>query len=117
MNELVVQGLHKAFDTQLVLEDFDLTVEAGLVHLHPRAFWKWQDHAPALIAGFERADEAPFGFTATSSMTQSHFVESSARRIGYVPQDGSLFPHLSVKANVGFGLRAGTGTASASRSS
>ncbi|MDX6417770.1 MAG: osmoprotectant transport system ATP-binding protein, partial [Trebonia sp.] len=27
--------------------------------------------------------------------------------IGYVPQEGSLFPHLSVAANVGFGLPAG----------
>jgi iron(III) transport system ATP-binding protein len=27
------------------------------------------------------------------------------RRIGYVPQDGALFPHLRVAANVAFGLR------------
>jgi iron(III) transport system ATP-binding protein len=26
------------------------------------------------------------------------------RRIGYVPQEGSLFPHLTVEGNVGFGL-------------
>jgi iron(III) transport system ATP-binding protein len=32
------------------------------------------------------------------------YVPSEHRRIGYVPQEGSLFPHLSVAANVGFGL-------------
>jgi len=26
------------------------------------------------------------------------------RQIGFVPQEGSLFPHLNVAANVGFGL-------------
>jgi molybdate transport system ATP-binding protein len=29
-----------------------------------------------------------------------------ARRVGYVPQDAGLFPHLTARANVGFGARA-----------
>jgi molybdate transport system ATP-binding protein len=32
-------------------------------------------------------------------------VPSQSRRVGYVPQDYALFPHLSVEANIGFGLR------------
>ena len=32
------------------------------------------------------------------------YVAPDRRRIGFVPQDGSLFPHLSVEHNVGFGL-------------
>ena len=31
-------------------------------------------------------------------------VPSRRRRIGYVPQEGALFPHLDVAGNVGFGL-------------
>ena len=31
-------------------------------------------------------------------------VRPEQRRIGYVPQEGGLFPHLTVAANVGFGL-------------
>ena len=42
---------------------------------------------------------------ARSSTTARHYVATDQRRIGYVPQDGSLFPHLSVEQNVGFGLR------------
>ena len=29
----------------------------------------------------------------------------AARHIGFVPQDGALFPHLSVRGNVGFALK------------
>jgi iron(III) transport system ATP-binding protein len=35
---------------------------------------------------------------------RSVHVPPEQRRIGYVPQEGSLFPHLTVAANVGFGL-------------
>jgi molybdate transport system ATP-binding protein len=34
-------------------------------------------------------------------------IPARERAIGYVPQDYGLFPHLSVAANVGFGLRKG----------
>ncbi len=33
-------------------------------------------------------------------------ADPRSRRVGYVPQDGALFPHLGVAANIAFGLRA-----------
>jgi iron(III) transport system ATP-binding protein len=33
-----------------------------------------------------------------------HYLPPERRRIGYVPQEGALFPHLTVIANIGFGL-------------
>lgn len=34
-----------------------------------------------------------------------HPLPPEQRRIGYVPQDAALFPHLSVRANIRFGVR------------
>jgi iron(III) transport system ATP-binding protein len=32
------------------------------------------------------------------------FVPAHRRAVGYVPQDGALFPHLTVRRNIGFGV-------------
>jgi iron(III) transport system ATP-binding protein len=37
------------------------------------------------------------------------FLPPEKRRVGIVPQEGALFPHLTVSANVGFGLPRGEG--------
>jgi iron(III) transport system ATP-binding protein len=104
MSELEITGLHKAYETQSVLEDLNLTVEAGsfVSILGPSGSGKTT--LLRVIAGFDRADQGTVRLHGELVDDTSHFVESAQRRIGYVPQDGSLFPHLSVEANVGFGL-------------
>jgi iron(III) transport system ATP-binding protein len=104
MSELDIKGLQKAYETQSVLEDLDLTVEAGsfVSILGPSGSGKTT--LLRVIAGFDRADQGSVRLHGELVDDESHFVESAKRRIGYVPQDGSLFPHLSVEANVGFGL-------------
>ncbi|MGA7835593.1 MAG: ABC transporter ATP-binding protein [Acidimicrobiales bacterium] len=104
MSELEISGLHKAYETQPVLADLELSVEAGsfVSILGPSGSGKTT--LLRVIAGFERADRGTVRLHGEIVDDASHFVESGERRIGYVPQDGSLFPHLSVEANVGFGL-------------
>jgi iron(III) transport system ATP-binding protein len=58
-----------------------------------------------IVAGFERPDsgEVWLGGELVDD-AGSHYMACERRRIGYVPQEGALFPHLSVGRNVGFGL-------------
>jgi iron(III) transport system ATP-binding protein len=58
-----------------------------------------------IIAGFERPDEGEVRLGAQVVDDADHlFVPCEKRKIGYVPQEGALFPHLNVGRNVAFGL-------------
>ena len=57
-----------------------------------------------LIAGFERPDGGTVTIDGRLVVASGTWVAPEARRIGMVFQDYALFPHLTVSANVGFGL-------------
>lgn len=57
-----------------------------------------------LIAGFEAADAGRIAMNGRILEAPGHSVPAERRHIGYVPQEGTLFPHLTVADNVGFGL-------------
>ena len=57
-----------------------------------------------LLAGFDRPDRGTVRIGEQTVDGAGVHVHPEHRRIGYVPQEGGLFPHLTVAANVGFGL-------------
>ena len=57
-----------------------------------------------LIAGFEQPDAGEITLGDTVLARGAASVPAHARGIGYVAQEGALFPHLSVAANIGFGI-------------
>ena len=57
-----------------------------------------------LIAGFETPDEGVIEVEGQVVASSERLMRPEERRIGMVFQDYALFPHLSVRANVGFGL-------------
>ena len=59
-----------------------------------------------LLAGFERADAGTIMIGDVVVDGPGVHAAPERRRIGYVPQEGGLFPHLTVAGNVGFGLAA-----------
>ena len=57
-----------------------------------------------LIAGFERPDRGLVQIDSRTVVGPGVWVAPEQRRVGVVPQDFALFPHLTVGQNVAFGL-------------
>ena len=57
------------------------------------------------IAGLERIQSGEIRLRGEVVSSARHTAPPEARRVGFVFQDYALFPHLTVAANVGFGLR------------
>jgi iron(III) transport system ATP-binding protein len=103
-NDLVVTDVHKSFGRRSVLNGLDLTVPQGsfVAILGPSGSGKTT--LLRLLAGFDRPDRGSVAVGERIFDDMTNHVLPEHRRIGYVSQDGSLFPHLDVTQNVGFGL-------------
>lgn len=110
MKDLAVSGVSKSFGDLRVLQSVDLTIPAGTFTGILGSSGSGKTTLLRLIAGFERLDHGEVKLGEEVVDDGRHiFVPSEHRRIGYVPQEGALFPHLSVGRNVAFGLRRGHG--------
>jgi len=106
MRQLAVTGLHKAFGTHPVLTGLDLEVSAGSFTAILGPSGSGKTTLLRLLAGFERADAGTITIGERVVDGPGSHVPPERRKIGYVPQEGALFPHLTVASNVGFGLPA-----------
>jgi iron(III) transport system ATP-binding protein len=106
MRQVAVTGLHKAFGVHPVLTGVDLEVPAGSLTAILGPSGSGKTTLLRLLAGFERADAGTISIGRALVDGPGVHLAPERRRIGYVPQEGSLFPHLTVEANVGFGLPA-----------
>jgi iron(III) transport system ATP-binding protein len=107
MRDVAVSGLGKSFGAQVVLAGLDLEVPAGSLTAILGPSGSGKTTLLRLLAGFERADTGTIAVGGVLVDGPGAYLPPERRRIGYVPQEGSLFPHLTVARNVGFGLPAG----------
>jgi iron(III) transport system ATP-binding protein len=100
MSTVAIRDLTKSFGSTPVLRGVDLEIPAGSLTavLGPSGCGKTT--LLRLLAGFTTPDGGSIRFDGTDVTG----LPARARRVGYVPQEGALFPHLSIAANVTFGL-------------
>jgi iron(III) transport system ATP-binding protein len=104
MRELAVSGLHKAFGPHPVLTGLELAVPAGAFTAILGPSGSGKTTLLRLLAGFEQADAGTITIGGRVVDGPGCYLPPERRKIGYVPQEGALFPHLTVANNVGFGL-------------
>ena len=105
MTAVSVRSLTKAFGPSEVLRGIDLMVPEKSVTaiLGPSGCGKTT--LLRLIAGFDAPDSGEILLGDQLVCGNGRFVAPQHRRVGYVPQEGALFPHLDVGDNITFGLK------------
>jgi iron(III) transport system ATP-binding protein len=104
MSGLTIDNLHKSFGDNPVLSGLTLQVSGGSFTAILGPSGSGKTTLLRLLAGFERPDQGSIAIGQRTVDGEGIHVHPEWRRVGYVPQEGSLFPHLTAAANIGFGL-------------
>ncbi|BBX16417.1 ABC transporter ATP-binding protein [Mycolicibacterium duvalii] len=101
---VVAHGLRKAYADRDVLAGVDLEVPAGTITavLGPSGCGKTT--LLRILAGFEEPDAGTVQIGGQLVAGGASTVPVHRRRVGLMPQEGALFPHLSVGENIAFGI-------------
>jgi iron(III) transport system ATP-binding protein len=90
---------------QPLIEDLNFHVKTGQLVAITGASGCGKSTLLQLILGFIKPHHGSIQFADRILSDDSHFVMPESRSIGIVFQDYALFPHLTVRENIGFGLR------------
>jgi iron(III) transport system ATP-binding protein len=106
MADLQCRGVVKSYGGRVVLNGVDLAVPQGTLTAILGASGSGKTTLLRLLIGFIGVDGGviSIGGKVVADAEGIH-VAPDKRAVGYVAQEGALFPHLTVAENVGFGLR------------
>jgi iron(III) transport system ATP-binding protein len=99
-----IAGLRKAYAATSVLRGVDLSVAGGSITAVLGASGSGKTTLLRLIAGFDDADTGSISIAGRTVDDGRRTVSPQHRGVGYVPQDSALFPHLTVRGNIAFGM-------------
>jgi iron(III) transport system ATP-binding protein len=101
---LDISSLAKSFGATPVLRDVSFTVAKGSLTAILGASGSGKTTLLRLIAGFEAPDAGEIRLGGALLASGTKMQPPERRAIGYVAQEGALFPHLNVADNITFGL-------------
>ena len=101
---VLVKNVRRAYGKTLVLADVSFTAPEGQVVALLGPSGSGKSTILRLIAGLEPVDAGEIHLGGERVSGAGAALPTEARRVGMVFQDYSLFPHLTVGANVAFGL-------------
>jgi iron(III) transport system ATP-binding protein len=105
MTTLEIHGVSKSYGAVRAVHDVSLTVPQGCHTAIVGPSGSGKTTLLRLIAGFEAPDAGSIKLNdALLADGAGTFMPAHKRQIGYLPQDGALFPHLSVAANIAFSI-------------
>jgi len=104
---ICTHGVTKRFGSVTAVNDNALCVDKGefVALLGPSGCGKTT--LLRLVAGFERPDAGEIAIEGRRVAGPGTWVAPERRGVGIVFQEYALFPHLTVAANIGFGVRRG----------
>jgi len=93
-----------AYGPVRALEDVSFTAPAGEITCLLGASGCWKSTLLGLAAGLLRVQQGTITLAGEVLADAGHNPPPEARPVGLVFQDGALFPHMTLAANVAFGL-------------
>ncbi|TVQ33803.1 MAG: ABC transporter ATP-binding protein [Geminicoccaceae bacterium] len=101
---LVVHRLSHWIDGRAVLDDVSFEVGAGEVHALVGPSGCGKSTTLRLVAGLEPVQSGSIAICGQTVAEPGVYVPPERRNVGLMFQDYALFPHLTVRGNVAFGL-------------
>jgi len=102
---LALEGVTVAFGDVVALSDVSFEIAAGQIVSLVGPSGSGKSTLLRVIAGLVPPSRGRVRIAGEEVASADCFVEPEQRRVGLVFQDYALFPHLTIEANVAFGLR------------
>ena len=106
---LDIKNLNKSFNGQNRFYTISRYIEKGGTPISSWCIRLWETTLLRSIAGFEQPTSGEIWLKNQPIFNDNINVPTQQRKLGYVVQEGVLFPHLNVYRNIAYGLGDGKG--------